>query len=134
MQASEQRPPADARTIYATAGLRALATGLIGVLLGLYLAQLGYTPVQLGVVVGAGLSGAALSTLLVTLLGDRLGRRRSLIVLALLAASGGVALLLTTHFAALSAVAFLGMVNGMGRDRAAALVLEHAALPQTADA
>ena len=124
----------DKRLIYAAAALRGVATGLMGVLLGLYLAQLQYTPVQLGLVVGAGLSGAAVSTLVVTLLGDRFGRRRSLIALALLAALGGAALLFTTLVALVALVAFIGMVNGMGRDRAAALVLEQATLPQTTDA
>lgn len=123
----------DKHIIYTAAAVRGVATGLMGVLLGLYLAQLQYTPVQLGVVVGAGLIGAALSTLVVTLAGDRLGRRRSLIVLALLSAAGGAALVLTGHPALIALVAFIGMVNGMGRDRAAALVLEQATLPQTTD-
>src|SRR5690606_38595236 len=127
------RPMTDKHVIYAAAAGRGLATGLMGVLLGLWLAQLGYTPAQLGLVVGAGLSGAAVSTLVVTLLGDRFGRRRSLIALAWVSAAGGGALLFTTHVALVALVAFVGMVNGMGRDRAAALVLEQATLPQTTD-
>jgi len=82
-------------------------------------------------VIGAGLSGAALSALLVTYFGDRFGRRRSLFGLALLAGTGGVALMLSGGLAAAMAAAFLGMVNGMGRDRGAQLVLEQAILPGT---
>lgn len=123
----------DRRILLATAFLRALATGLMGVLLGLYLARLDYAPAAIGLVLGAGLSGAALSALIVTFLGDRLGRRRSLIALAVLATAGGAALLFTTHLVAMCAAAFVGMVNGMGRDRAASLVLEQAVLPQTTD-
>ena len=121
--------PSDRRIIYATATLRALATSMMGLLLGLYLGRLGYTPVELGVVLGTGLSGAALSALIVTFLGDRLGRRRSLVVLGLAAALGGGALAFTTDFLAVAALAFFGMVNGMGRDRGAMLVLEQAMLP-----
>lgn len=121
----------DRGVLYAAAFLRALATGLMGVLLGIYLAKRGFDAGEIGVVIGAGLTGAALSTLIVTFLGDRLGRRRALIVLGLLGAAGGVALILTESVLAASVVAFIGMVNGMGRDRGAALVLEQAILPAT---
>ncbi len=121
----------DRQTIFAATFLRALATGLMGVMLGLYLDQLDYTAAEIGIVIGAGLAGAALSATIVTFLGDRLGRRRSLLVLALAAAAGGFALLVTREFLAVCAVAFVGMVNGMGRDRGAALVLEQAILPGT---
>ncbi len=122
----------DRRLLFANAFLRAAATGLIGVLLGLYLAQRGFPASALGLVVGAGLSGAALSALVVTYLGDRLGRRRTLVVLSLLSAAGGLGLIVSDHVLAACAVAFVGMVNGMGRDRGAALVLDHAILPSTA--
>ncbi len=122
----------DRRILLICAFLRAFATGLMGVLLGLYLARLQFNAAQIGVVIGVGLSGAALSSLIVTFLGDRLGRRRSLLMLALFATLGGLALLWTTHLLAVCAAAFIGMVNGAGRDRAAALVIEQAVLPQTA--
>ena len=105
----------------------------MGVLLGLYLARLHFNAAEIGVVIGVGLSGAALSSLVVTFLGDRLGRRRSLLVLAILATAGGLALLWSTHWLALCAAAFFGMVNGAGRDRGSALVIEQAALPQIAN-
>jgi len=105
---------------------------LIGVLLGLYLARRGFPASALGLVIGAGLSGAALSALIVTYLGDRLGRRRTLVVLSLLSAAGGIGLILSDHVLTACAVAFVGMVNGMGRDRGASLVLDHAILPSTA--
>lgn len=121
----------DRRILLLCAFLRAFATGLMGVLLGLYLARLQFNAGQIGVVIGVGLSGAALSSLIVTFLGDRLGRQCSLLVLALLATAGGLALLWTSHLLAICIAAFLGMVNGAGRDRAAALVIEQAVLPQT---
>jgi MFS family permease len=123
----------DRNRLYAAAFLRAVATGLMGVLLGLYLARHGFGAATIGLVIGSGLSGAALGTVIVTLLGDRLGRRRALITLALLTAAGGVALLITQHVLAICVTAFFGMVNGAGRDRAAALVIETAILPQTTD-
>ena len=123
----------DRRILLTSAFLRAFATGLMGVLLGLYLARLDFSAGEIGMVVGVGLSGAALSSLVVTFLADRLGRRASLLVLAALAAGGGVVLLWTTHLLVVCAAAFFGMVNGAERDRGAALVLEQAMLPQTTD-
>lgn len=67
---------------YAAALPRALATGLVAVLLGLYLARLDLGAAAIGRVVSAGLAGAALAAAAVTLAGDRLGRRRTLLVLA----------------------------------------------------
>ena len=121
----------DRVVLYTTAFVRALATGMIGVLMGVYLAQLEFDPARIGYVVGAGLFGCAAAALLVTLCGDRAGRRRSLIAVSLLSFVGGCAFALTGHPFAAGAAAFLGMVNGMGRDRGAALILDQVILPAT---
>ena len=128
------RPTARDRWIlYTTAFLRALATGMIGVLLGIYLARVGLDPARIGLVVGAGLAGGAVATLLATLRGDRVGRRRLLAALAALGVAGAAGAALATHAWALAAAAFFGMLNGMGRDRGAALAIEQALLPATTD-
>ena len=127
-------PGRDRRLVYAAALIRALATGMVAVLLGLYLPLLGCSAVTMGLVVSAGLAGAAVASLVVTLAGDRAGRRRVLVALALLGAGGGTAVALSSHPLALAAAAFLGMVNGMGRDRGASLVVEQALLPATTTA
>lgn len=122
----------DRRLLYLAAFLRALATGMVGVLLGIWLARRGFDAAATGVVVSAGLGGAAFAALLVTLGGNRFGRRRALFVLALLAAVGTAGMALSGALLAAVAAAFIGMVNGMGRDRGAALVIEQAILPATA--
>jgi MFS family permease len=104
---------------------------MAGVLAGLYLTRLRLNPAQTGAVIGAGLTGAALASLLATVGADAVGRRRFLIGLALLSSAGGAAVALASTPLALAAAAFVGMLNGMGRDRGAALVLEQAALPST---
>jgi len=125
---------ADRRLLLTAAFLRALATGLIGVLLGLYLARRGLSAAEVGIVIGAGLLGAVSSALFVTFLSDRFGRRRTLILLALSAMAGGLALAASDSFVMACCVAFLGMVNGMGRDRGAQLIVEQAILPATTTA
>jgi len=74
------RPIRDLLLLYVTAFLRALSTGLIGVLLGIYLAKFGFNAAQIGYVIRAGLAGGACATLLVTLAGNRFGRNRALVV------------------------------------------------------
>lgn len=129
---SPARLDRDLLLLYLTAFLRALSTGLIGVLLGIYLAKLRFDAAQIGYVIAAGLAGGACATLLVTLIGDRFGRKRALVCIAVFGAMGGLAASVASTFSAILAAAFLGMLNGMGRDRGAALVLEQAILPATA--
>jgi MFS family permease len=122
----------DRGLLYGAAFLRALAIGMVSVLLGLYLARLRLDPAGIGLVVGAGLAGGAAAALLVTLAADRLRRRTTLLALAILGAAGGALLALGSSPGVMAAAAFLGMVNGMGRDRGASLVLDQAILPATA--
>lgn len=117
------------RILYATAFLRALTTSLIGVLLGVYLARNDVTGAAFGAVVSAGLLGAALAAVAATFLGDRIGRRRFLVIVTVASVVGTIAFALSSHALALSVAAFVGMLNGMGKDRGAALILEQAALP-----
>lgn len=122
------------RTIYFTAFLRAVTTSLVGVLLGVYLARLNITGAAFGGVVSAGLLGAACAAFGATFFGDILGRRRFLLALTSLSVVGTAAFALSSSPLALGAAAFVGMVNGMGKDRGAALILEQAALPSTTTA
>jgi MFS family permease len=121
----------DRRSIYVAVFARSLATGMMGVLLGIYLAKLELDSNAIGVIVAVGLTGAAAATLFATLYADRLGHRATLIALTLLSVAGALLIGWSTHPVALGIAAFFGMVNGMGRDRGAALVIEQAALPAT---
>ncbi len=121
----------DRRLLYAAAFLRAAASGMVGVLIAIDLVARGFSPGETGAVVSAGLTGAALAALLVTIEGDRLGRRRTQIALALVGALGGAGVALLHDHAAVLAAAFVGMLNGMGKDRGAALVLDQSVLPAT---
>jgi MFS family permease len=121
----------DRRIVFAASFLRAVANGLIGVIAGIYLAQLGFEPAAWGAVLGAGVAGTAVGAAGVMFWGDRFGRRRWLIALGVLAAAGGIVFALSSQIAVLGVAAFLGMLNSLGKDRAAALALEQAILPST---
>ena len=77
-----------------------------------------------------GLAGCASGTLTGTLWADRLGRRRTLMMLGMLMALGGIVTALTQHFMFLAFGFALGMINGMGRDRGLGLTVEQAMLAQ----
>lgn len=117
--------------IYSAAFLRSTGVGLTGVLLGVYLSRAGFSAGQIGVVITAGLAGLATAMLVVSLLGDRLGRRRVLVTISLLGALGGLALAFTSNLSGLLVLAFVGLVNGMGTDRGPAFALDQALIPQT---
>src|SRR6185369_3954970 len=106
----------DRATLLSTAFLRALATGLIGVELGLYLTHLDLGASRVGLVVAAGLLGGALAALVATFAADRLGRRRMLFTLTILGSIGCAVAAASSSFVAVAAASFAGMLNGMGRD------------------
>jgi MFS family permease len=121
----------DARLIYGAAFLRSSSVSLVGVTLAIHLSEAGLPPSQIGLLIGVGLAGSSLATLLVSIRADAWGRRRVLTALTVLSASGYLALAVFTDVTVLLPCAFAGMVNGMGRDRGAASALEQAILPET---
>jgi MFS family permease len=121
----------DRQLLYVTAFLRAVTTSLVGVLLGVYLARRGISGASFGTIVASGLIGAAIAAAIATFAADRIGRRRFLLALTALSIAGTVMFAFGSSPLALAAAAFVGMLNGMGKDRGAALILEQAALPAT---
>jgi MFS family permease len=115
--------------IYGAALLRSTATGMISVLLGVYLARQGASATQIGLVIAVGLVGTAIATVLLSWRGDQLGRRRTLMLFALLSSLAGFALVFTVREFILLPLALVGMLNAMGTDRSAAFALEQAIIP-----
>src|SRR6266508_1238035 len=125
------RPGRDTLVIYAAAFLRAICVGVVGVVLAIHLGDAGLRISSTGVAIGVGLAGTALAMVLVSVYGDRWGRCRVLMGLAALTALGYLVLAVSTRFSTILLFAFVGTLNGMGRDRGAASALEQAILPET---
>ena len=119
----------DVTLLYVTAFLRSFDTGFIAVVLGVYLFRLGYSSVDIGAVTAVGLAAMTVATAFITWRADRIGRKRTLIALALLSAAGGLGLAFASSLAGILLFALLGMVNAMGTDRSASYVLEQSVLP-----
>lgn len=110
------------------ATVRSFVTGLVGVALGIHLATLGFDAALLGGVVTAGLAGNALSIAVAAAAAERWGRRRTLVLVSALSVLGLFAIAAATAPAVLLGCAFLGMLNGMGKDRGAAQAIDQAIL------
>jgi MFS family permease len=115
--------------VYFAAWLRSFNIGLLGVVLGIYLSRKGFSATDIGLVIAAGLAGAAVGTIFITTQADRLGRRRTLFTLAVLSAVGALPLIFNFTLPALLVLAFIGMINGMGADRSPSFALEQAMIP-----
>jgi MFS family permease len=120
--------------LFATAFVRALSTGMVALVLAAYLVRLGIAADAIGVVVGAGLAGNTVALAVASWLGPAIGARRLLVYLALASAIGALVVAQSSSLVVIGAAAFLGMLNGMGRDRGAGLALEQAILPSTVTA
>src|SRR2546430_6756821 len=111
--------------------MRAVANGLVGVLAGIYLAELGFDPAAWGAVLGAGIAGTAVGAAGGMFWGDRIGRKRWLVALGVLGAAGGIVFAFSSQILVLGVAPLPGMLNSLGKDRAAAIAIEQAILPST---
>ena len=109
--------------------LRSFGVGLMGVVLGIYLSRLGFSSLSIGIVIAVGLAGAASATAIVSFFADRFGRKRSLLLLSLFTAIGGLALAFSPALPLLLVMVFIGMLNGTGTERSASYALEQAVVP-----
>ena len=114
--------------------MRALAYGLGSVLIGITLAERGYSDAAVGVVLTALLAGNALASILLARYGDRFGRRRTYRLLLVLMACAGTVFALTGWLPALIAVGLTGTLSTDVVESGPFTSLEQAMLPHaTAD-
>jgi len=121
----------DGRLLFVTRMTRLFAYGLIAIVLGLYLAAVGLSDTQIGLVLSLTLLGDALVSLPITLVADRIGRRRMLLMGAGLMIFAGVVFALTNNITLLIVTAIIGTISPSGNEVGPFLAIEQAALPQT---
>lgn len=121
----------DAGLLLQTRGIRAFGDGIVSVVLVGYLATIGLSGFQIGVVVAVSLLGSALLTLAVGLRGHRFGRQRLLQLVSLLMIATGLGFAGVTAFWPVMVVALLGTLNPSAGDVSAFLPTEQALLPGT---
>ena len=121
----------DGQTIFLEKTVRTVPYGFIGVLFGVYLAQLGFDAFAIGIVLTLTVLSSAFYTFIVSFVADRIGRRRTLVFFALTDFVAGSALFLSSAW---WAPVFAGIVGNMtvgAGEVGPFLSLEQAILPKT---
>jgi len=120
------------RRILVAKGLRAFGDGFVSVLLPLYLLELGYAPLQVGIIATATLLGSGLLTLIVGMRAHRFAYRTLLLAATALMAATGLGFAFVTAFWPLLVIAVVGTLNPSSGDVSVFLPLEHAVLSRLA--
>src|SRR5436853_4435452 len=114
--------------------VRTLPYGFLGVIYGVYMAQLGLSPFFIGIVLTLTVLSSAVYTFVISFLADRIGRRNTLIFFALTDAVAGGLLLTSTGWWAPALAGVVGNMTVGAGEVGPFLSLEQAMLPQTARA
>ena len=116
--------------LFSTRIIRLFCYGFLSVVLALYLAETGLTESQIGLLFTFTLAGDAGISLWLTTRADRLGRRRALIIGALLMLGAGIVFILTNNIVLLMAAAIIGVISPSGNEIGPFLSVEQAGLSQ----
>jgi MFS family permease len=120
----------DGSYLFITRIARMFGYGFLSVVLILYLEQVGLPQVHIGLLLTLTLIGDTIISLWITTNADRIGRRRMLIVGALLMVFAGVLFAVTRNFLFLLIAATIGVISPSGYEVGPFLSIEQAALSQ----
>ena len=118
----------DGRLLFATRALRLFAYGALSVVLVFYLVGLGLTESRIGLLLTATLVGDTVISLYLTTRADRLGRRRMLVIGALLMMGAGLVFGVTREWWLLLLAGTIGVISPSGHEVGPFLSIEQAAL------
>jgi len=116
--------------LFSTRIIRLFCYGFLSVILALYLAEAGFTETQIGLLFTLTLIGDAVISLWLTTSADRFGRKRTLLIGAVLMLSAGIGFALTKNFALLALAAIIGVISPSGNEIGPFLSVEQASLTQ----
>src|SRR5574338_1542157 len=123
----------DASLVIGTRTVRSFSDGFVSVLLASYLSRLGFSGVRIGLITTATLLGTAAATIAAGAIADRFGRRRLLILAAVVAAGTGFAFASSSAFVPILFIALIGTLNPSFSDVSMFLPIEQAILPETVE-
>ncbi len=118
----------DGWLLFLTRFVRLFAYGSLSVVLVFYLIGLGLSEAQTGLLLTLTLVGDTVVSLYLTTRADRIGRRRMLIVGAVLMAAAGLAFAFTRNFLLLIIAGTIGVISPSGNEVGPFLSIEQAAL------
>lgn len=118
----------DILILFSTRIIRLFCYGFLSVVLALYLSEAGFTEGKIGLLFTFTLIGDAVITLWLTTSADRFGRKRTLILGALLMAGAGLVFIITRNFVLLIISAIIGVISPADKDIGPFLAVEQASL------
>ena len=124
----------DVRRLFVTRTVRLFAYGALSVILVVYLTTLGLGAADVGALLTLTLAGDTAVSLWLTTRADRVGRRRMLVVGAILMAAAGIAFAATRNFLLLTIAGTIGVISPSGNEVGPFLPIEQAALSQVVPA
>jgi MFS family permease len=110
--------------------VRLFAYGFLSIVLALYLSAVGLSARAIGALLSLTLAGDAGISLWLTVTADRLGRRRTLVIGAVLMAAAGLVFAATHDWYALAVAAVVGVISPSGNEIGPFLAVEQAALTE----
>jgi len=125
----EKKKP-DFFIMFTTRIVRLFCYGFLSVVLALYLAQAGFADQEIGLLFTLTLAGDAGITLWLTTSADRFGRKRTLLIGALLMIGAGLVFIFTKNPVLLMLAAIIGVISPSGNEIGPFLAVEQAGLTQ----
>src|SRR5256886_1048689 len=119
---------ADVVNLYAARAARGFGDGFAAIILPAYLLEIGFNPLQIGLVATAALLGSAATTLAIGFLAPRYHLRTLLLACAALMVVTGIAIPSFQHLVFIAVIAFIGTMNPTTGDIGVHVPLEQAAL------
>ena len=123
-------PYKDIWILFTTRSLRLFFYGFLSVILALYLSEIGLSAGLIGLLFTFTLAGDAAITLWLTTSADTFGRKRTLLIGALLMMFAGVVFIITDNLLILIAAAIIGVLSPSGNEIGPFLSVEQAAFTQ----
>ena len=120
----------DGRLLFATRCTRLFAYGLLSVILVLYLSEVGLRDAEIGLLLTLTLLGDTAISLGITTTADRTGRRKMLVLGALLMVFAGLLFASSRSFVVLLLAATIGVISPSGNEVGPFLSIEQSALSQ----
>src|SRR5688500_19892690 len=118
----------DISLLFSTRIIRLFCYGFLSVVLALYLSEIGLTEAHIGLLFTLTLVSDAIFSLWLTTSADRFGRKRTLLLGALLMAGAGIVFVITRNYILLVLAAILGVISPADKDIGPFLSVEQASL------
>ncbi len=111
--------------------VRTFSYGFLSVIIAIYLKLIGFGDIAIGLVLTATLVNSVFFNLFSSAYADKIGRRNTLVIYAVLMVASSIIFFVTDNYVALVIAALIGTINVTGSEVGAFLSLEQALLPNT---